>query len=92
MKCPVCLTKLEGHTSIKKGEDYIPEANDITLCFTCGAFLKFAGNPLRLQILSEQELIKIMKEDPKTGWLFIEAKKNIMEHIYERIRRQSRHN
>lgn len=59
-RCPVCDTCHDYQTSVKRGDDPVPEDGDLTLCIACGSLLYFdmeIDGCLRLPTAAEQAVI-----------------------------------
>lgn len=52
-ECPSCKKQLDASTTVYGGSD-APVADDLSICFSCGAWLKFTG-PLSVVRLLEAE-------------------------------------
>jgi hypothetical protein len=57
-ECPSCKKQLDASTAVQGNNGEAPIAGDLSVCFSCGAFLKFTG-PSSTVCLSDAEFNKL---------------------------------
>jgi hypothetical protein len=62
--CPSCKKQLDASTTVQ-GEGLPPQTGDLSICFSCGAYLEFTG-PLSVVLLTGPAFNQLDAETKRT--------------------------
>jgi hypothetical protein len=72
-ECPSCKKQLDASTTVGGGSD-APKAGDLSICFSCGAWLRFTG-PLSVVCLLADEFHEL---EPETKRMLEAGKQTVL--------------
>jgi hypothetical protein len=61
--CPVCMEKVDGHTSFADEPGSVPSPGSVSMCCYCASFLVYTEE-MRLRKMHPGEIMEWQQEDP----------------------------
>ena len=74
--CPSCKKQLDASTTVQ-GDGIPPQTGDLSICFSCGAYLEFTG-PLSVVLLTGPAFNQL---DVDTQLLLEKARRLVIERV-----------
>lgn len=71
VRCPSCTKLLNGFTGVSTDDK--PSDGDVTVCVYCFSVCQYEKNLTNLRLLTQEELLKLKKENPEDFAMIKEA-------------------